>query len=106
MTNTAAPVSLILLGSQTIWAYSEVIGRATDPSISPIGDVGVHHRGAYIPASEQLLNCPDACLCVARRQVVGAFKRIRGRGVSEGVAGGPLDDPCLSHGFLDGALNG
>ncbi len=59
MTNTAAPVSLILLGLQTIWAYSEFIGRATDPSTPSIEDMGIYHRGAYIPVSEQLLNCPD-----------------------------------------------
>ncbi len=97
MTNTAAPVSLILLGSQTIRAHSEVIHRAMDPSTSPIEDVGVHHRGAYIPVSEQLLNCPD---------VVAVFKQMRGKGVSEGVAGGPLDNPWFSHAFLDGALDG
>ena len=59
MTNTATPVSLILLGQQRIWAYSELIGRATDPSTPSIEDVGIYHRGAYIPVSEQLLNCPD-----------------------------------------------
>jgi hypothetical protein len=38
MTNTAAAVSLILLGPQTIWAHSEYIGRAShasSPSIQP-----------------------------------------------------------------------
>ncbi len=59
MTNTAAPASLILLGSQTIWAYSVLIRRATDPSTPSIEDVGIHHRGAHIPVSEQLLDCPD-----------------------------------------------
>ncbi len=59
MTSAAAPVSLILLGSQTIWAPSELIRRATDPSTPSVENVGIHHRGAYVPVSEQLLNCPD-----------------------------------------------
>lgn len=59
MSNTAAPVSLILLGSQAIWAPSELIRRATDPSTPSIENVGIHHRGAYVPVSKQLLNRPD-----------------------------------------------
>ena len=41
MTNTGAPVSLTLLGSQTIWAYSEFIRRATDPSAPSIEKRGM-----------------------------------------------------------------
>ena len=52
MTSAAAPVSLILLGLQTIWAPSELIRRATDPSTPSIENVGIHHRGAYVPVSE------------------------------------------------------
>ena len=59
MANAAAPVSLILLGSQTIRAPSELIRRATDPPAPSIENVGIHHRGAYVPVSEQLLNRPD-----------------------------------------------
>ena len=40
MTNTAVPVSLILLESQRIWAHSELIRRATDPSAPSIEDMG------------------------------------------------------------------
>ena len=56
MPNTAAPVSLILLGSQTIWAPSELIRRATDPSTPSIENVGIYHRGAYIPVAQKLLD--------------------------------------------------
>ncbi len=59
MTNAAAPVSLILLGSQTIGAPSELIRWAADPSPPSIENVDIRHRGAYIPVSEQLLNGPD-----------------------------------------------
>ena len=76
MTNTAAPVSLILLGSQTIWAHSELIRRATDPSTPLIEDMGIHHRGAYIPVSQQLLNCPD---------FVAIFQDVSGKKVAKGM---------------------
>ncbi len=92
MRNTAAPVSLILLGSQTIWAHSELIRRATDASIPSIEDVGIHHRGAYVPVSEQLLDCPDACLCVARRQVVAVFEGMSRRIVAKRVTSCRLGD--------------
>lgn len=59
MANTAAPVSLILLGSQAIWPHFKLICRAADPSTPSIENVGIDHRGAYVPVSEQLLNCPD-----------------------------------------------
>ncbi len=59
MANAAAPASLILLGSQTIRASFELIRRATDPSAPSIENVGIHHRGAYVPVSEQLLDRPD-----------------------------------------------
>jgi len=59
MVNTAAPVSLILLGSQTIWPHFKLIRRATDPPTPSIENVGIDHRGAYVPVSKQLLNCPD-----------------------------------------------
>jgi len=78
MTNTAAPVSLILLGSQTIWAHSEFIRRATDPSIPSIEDMGVHHRRADILMSQKLLNCPD---------VVAVLEQMGGEGVPECVHG-------------------
>lgn len=40
-----------------------------------------------------------------RSNVIAVFKQMRAKGVSEGMAGGPLDTPFLSHGFLDGALD-
>ena len=76
MTNTAAPVSLILLGSQTICAHSELIRRATDPSTPSIEDMGIYHRGAYIPVSEQLLDCPDA---------VAVFQQVSGKRMAKGM---------------------
>jgi hypothetical protein len=59
------------------------------PSTPSIEDVGIHHRGAYIPVSEQLLNCPD---------VVAVFEQVRGEGmallvkVAAGGAGGRAPD--------------
>ena len=49
MTNTAAPGTLILLGSQTNWAYSEFIRRATDPLSPAIHLVGVDHYHTQPP---------------------------------------------------------
>ena len=49
MTNTAAPVSLIPLGSQGIWAYSELIDRAANETPPTVQDVGVNH-GRVLPA--------------------------------------------------------
>jgi len=57
--NTAAPVSLFLIGLRRIRPHAEPIGWAADPSTPSIEDMGIYHRGAYIPVSEQLLNCPD-----------------------------------------------
>ena len=54
--NTAAAVSLILLGLQTIWAHSECISRAPHTSPPSIENVGIYHRGAYIPAAQKLLD--------------------------------------------------
>jgi hypothetical protein len=44
--------------------------------------MGGDHRGAHIPVPEQVLTCPDACLCVARRQVVAVFEQMRGEGMA------------------------
>lgn len=43
MANTAAPVSLILLGSQTIWAHSELIGPTANETPPMFQDAGVDH---------------------------------------------------------------
>ena len=44
--------------------------------------MGGDHRGAHIPVPDQVLNRPDACLCVARRQVVAVFEQMRGEGMA------------------------
>ena len=58
-TNSAAVVSLILLGLQTVWAHSEGIGRAPHASSPSIQNMGVGHRGADVPVPKQFLNCPS-----------------------------------------------
>ncbi len=63
MSNTAAPVSLILLGSQAIWAPSELIRRATDPSTPSIENVGIERRRHKSPFSVVL-----SIGCVPRRR--------------------------------------
>jgi hypothetical protein len=83
--NTAAPVSLIPLGSQRIWAHAETNRRAMDPSTPSIEDVGIYHCGANIPVPKQLLHCPD---------IVAGFQFMRCEGmarlleVEAGGAGG------------------
>jgi hypothetical protein len=95
MTNTAAPVSLILLESQTVWAHAELIHRATDPSTLSIEDVGVDHRRADILMSQKLLHRPV---------IMAILQKVGGEGVSEGVAACRLthSSPADSfrHGFL------
>ena len=78
MTNTAAPVSLIPLGSQTIWAHAEFIRRAADPSTAPIEDVSIHHRGAYILISQKLLHRPN---------IIAILQKVGGEDMSERVHG-------------------
>lgn len=65
MANTAAAVSLILFESQTrlrtargqaIWAHSERIGRATDPSTPSIQQKGRDCGGTHIPTPQQFLD--------------------------------------------------
>jgi hypothetical protein len=39
-----------------MWAQSEVIHRATDPSTTSIEDVGRHHGGAYFLVAKEFLD--------------------------------------------------
>ncbi len=78
MTNTAAFVSLILLGSQTVWAHAELIRRAADPSTAPIEDVSIHHRSADILMSQKLLHRPN---------IIAILQKVGGEGVSKRVHG-------------------
>jgi hypothetical protein len=64
--------------------------------------VGVDHGRADIGVAKELLDGSDACLCVARRQVVSIFKEVSGpaqcginSGVPQGVAGAGLGNPHL-----------
>ncbi len=50
---------LILSGSQTIWARSQLIGRAPDLSAPSIQDMGIHHRRADVLVPQEFLNRPD-----------------------------------------------
>jgi hypothetical protein len=59
LANAAAPVSLFLIGLQTIRSHVEPIGGAADPSAPSIQDMGVDHRRAHIPAPKQVLKRPD-----------------------------------------------
>jgi len=73
-------------------------GNPTGSELPPasIQDVGVVLSSFHVLMAEQLLD--DSA-------VVAVFKNMRGEGVSEGMPGGPLDTPFLSHGSLDGALD-
>ncbi len=57
-TNTAAAVSLFLLGLQTRIHY-KLISRAADPPAPPIQNMSIDHCGADVPMPEQFLDCPD-----------------------------------------------
>ena len=59
MVKTAAPVSLIPLGSQRIWAFSEFIGRAANETPPTVQNVGVFHGRADILVPQEFLNRPD-----------------------------------------------
>jgi hypothetical protein len=54
-TNTAAAVSLILLGLQTARIHSKLVGWAADSPSTPIQNVGVDHRCADIPVPQELM---------------------------------------------------
>ena len=56
------------------------IGRATDASRTPVEDVGVDHRRADVPVTEQLLDSAD---------VVALFQEVSGERMAEGVARTP-----------------
>ncbi len=57
--NTAAAVSLILLGLQMARIHSKFIGRVVDWPSTPIEDMGINHRRGDILVSEQILDRPD-----------------------------------------------
>jgi len=60
------------------------IGWAPDTFAASIQDVYVDHGRSHIDVAQQFLHRANACLCVARRQVVPVFKQVRKR---EGGAG-------------------
>jgi hypothetical protein len=57
--NTAAPVSLFLMGLRRTRFHPELIGGAVDPSAPSIQDMRVDHRRADIPMTQRLLDRPD-----------------------------------------------
>ena len=59
LANIAAPVSLFLLGLQTIWAHSECISRAPHASSPSIWTMSVDYPGTHIPMPKLFLNRPD-----------------------------------------------
>jgi hypothetical protein len=62
--NTAAPISLIPLGSQRIRVHADFIHRTTNPPTPSIQDVCVHHRDADMPMVQEFLEGPDVVTVV------------------------------------------
>lgn len=78
-------------------AESKGIYGTSNSSSPPIQNVCVDHRCFHVLVAEQFLDGSD---------VIAVFQQMRGKRVSERVAGGALHNPRFSHGFLDGALDG
>jgi len=75
---------------------SDCIHRTLNPPSTWVQDVGVNHGRLNVFVTKQFLN---------RSNVVPLFEQVCSEGVAEGVAGGTLRKPHLSHRILDGALH-
>src|SRR4030095_5069421 len=71
------------------------VSGASDPSGTPIEDVGVDHRGADVPVTQQLLDGTN---------VVAFLQEVRGKRVPEGMARGGLGNPRAPDRVLDRPL--
>jgi len=69
MANTAAPVSLIPLGSQRIWACSEFNGRAAKETSHKVQEVDLDHGRADVLVPQQFLKRPDVSSAIASKRV-------------------------------------
>src|SRR5262245_55077370 len=71
------------------------VGRAPDAGWAPVEDVRIHHRRGHISVAQEFLHGAD---------IVTVFEQVRGEGVAERVAGGPLGDAGGHHRVLHRTL--
>ena len=67
------------------------VGRAPDARWAPVEDVRIHHRRGHVPMAQEFLHGAN---------IVTVIEQVRGEGVAERVAGGPLGDAGGHHRVL------
>ena len=72
-----SPRSFIAIGSARTLPLHETVGGTHDGAGATVQHMGVDHRRADVPMSEQFLHGPD---------VVAVLEKVRGEGVAQGMA--------------------
>ena len=75
---------------------SHPVLRTADTRRPTVKHMGIEHRCFPVAMAQQFLNCSN---------IRAAFKQVCGKGMPEGVAGGPLREPGLHRGVSDGFLH-